>query len=135
MKQEMVFKLSMGSHQCQPTTKESLPSMSDRLNIQTIADNSAYRVVMIEDRSSDDINFFIKDGVRLFAIKGDVFFTVESGLPVGEGFFTNVLDNSIMGAVWKDKKLRHRSPKGFKWTDQMDKADDAIFDLELLNVV
>lgn len=137
----LAFELKLGSKEievCNGNIGEGVVmfNQSEEMNMTPLTnENQPYTVLMVEDRGSEQINFFIKDGIRLFAVKGDVkfFFGSEHGFPYELAQTT--IQNSIMGAIWRDKKMRHRSPKGFKWTDNLDKADALVLDLELLNTI
>lgn len=137
----LAFELKLGSKEveiCDGNVGEGVVMFNQpgEMNMTTLTnENQPYSVLMVEDRSCEQINFFIKDGIRLFAAKGDVkfFFGSENGFPYELAQMT--IQNSIMGAIWKDKKMRHRSPKGFKWTDDLNKADALVLDLELLNCI
>ena len=137
----LAFELKLGEKEikpCEGNVCEGVFMFTDlsQMNMVTLTDDrQPYTVMMVEDHGSESTNFFIKDGMRAFQVKGDVKFYFESFTGQTEEWCKNVLQNSIMGAIWKDKKLRHASPKGFTWTDDLDKADALIFDLELLNTL
>jgi hypothetical protein len=136
----LAFELKLGEKEikpCEGNVCEGVFMFTDlsQMNMVTLTDDrQPYTVMMIEDHGSESINFFIKDGFRAHAVKGDVKFFFESR-GVSDSLAQTIIQNSIMGAIWKDKKLRHASPKGFTWTDDLDKADALIFDLELLNTL
>ena len=138
------FELKVGSKEVEVCTDQShnvdmgvmMFTNVDQIKLIKMTDEKQpYQVLMEEQKSADKINFFCKDGMRAFQVKGDVKFYFESFTGQTEEWCKNILQNSIMGAIWKDKKLRHASPKGFTWTDDLDKADALIFDLELLNTL
>ena len=111
----------------QDTGKINLFKMTD--------EKQPYLVWMEEQKSADKINFFCTDRGRGWAVKGDIIFHFESFTDQSEEWCRNVLQNSIMGVIWKDRRLRHAGRKGFTWTDDLSKCDDLMLDLELLNVV
>lgn len=124
-------------HQSQFVVVDGVLMIQDtgKINLIKMTDEKQpYLILMEEQKSADKINFFCIDQGRGFTAKGDIIFHFESFTDESEDWCRTVVQNSIMGAIWKDKRLRHASPKGFTWTDDLSKADDLFLDLELLNV-